>query len=234
MKKLNLLKKLNVCSALVASSILVSGQTAESDSIKKAELPKFNPNSFEYHITPKGPDKGRLNLFYGLPLKTEAYSFMEFYGKEGYFGKTMLHTPITKKGMGVKTELKHTSFGPITAGIGLEKKIMLPGDISASVKFLPIVFDKNGYVENQAILGYFASKVIPINKKLNINLSSFLDFNVAGKNGPECDYGETDATAEIKTKLGQFDVGVGYNHNVSGKFAPDNQFRARLGYHIKQ
>jgi hypothetical protein len=234
MNKSNILKKAGIGVAFVAVPALVSGQTTEGDSLKQTQLPEFTPSSFEYHIAPDGHHKGRINLFYELPLKTEAYSFMEFYGKGGYFGKTMLHTPITKKGTGFKTEVKHHSFGPVTAGIGFEQEGMLPGDVFASIKFLPVVFDRNGYVENQAILGYFASKVIPINRNLNINISSFLDFNIAGKNGPECDYGETDATLEIKTKHGQIDTGIGYNHNVTGKFAPDNQFRARIGYHPKK
>jgi hypothetical protein len=222
----NLLKKIGIGAGIVASPILVSGQDDKA--------PESNASSFEYHIAPDGHHKGRFNLFYGLPLKTEAYTFMELYGAGGYFGKTMLHTPITKKGVGFKTEITHSSFAPIKSGFGFEQKGMLPGNVYASVKFLPVVFDRNGYLENQAILGYFASKVIPINRNLNINISSFLDFNIAGKKGPECDYGETDVTLEIKTKLGQFDTGVGYNHNVNGKFAPDNQFRVRVGYHPKK
>lgn len=243
MNKSNSIKSIAAGVAMIVTPVVVNGQTAEADSLKQVQsvestnqvqLPECTASSFEYHITPKGADKGRINLFYGLPLKTEAFSFMEFYGEEGYFGKTMLHTPITKKGTGVRTEVKHHSFGPITAGIGIEQKMTLPGGIYASIKALPVVFDKHGYVKNQAIVGYFASKVIPINNRVSVNISSFLDFNIVGKNGPECDYGETDITAQIKTKYGQFDVGAGVNHNVSGKFAPDNQFRVRVGYHPKK
>jgi hypothetical protein len=93
------------------------------------------------------------------------------------------------------------------------------------------VLGKDGR-EESAILGYFVSKDVKVNDKLNINISSFLDFDIANK--MKSDYGESGFTAEIKTKRGQFDVGVGYNHNVSGKLAPNNQFRARLGYHPKK
>jgi hypothetical protein len=149
---------------------------------------------------------------------------------------------LKKAGVELKAETKHALFtNPAgeetsynTIGLGLEKGANLPGGVFASVKFLPVVFGKGGVQENNMILGYFASKAIPINENLRVNLSSFLDFNIAGKKGPECDYGETDATLEHKTRFGQLDYGIGFNHNVTGKFAPDNQFRVRLGYHPKK
>lgn len=225
--------------AIAALSALPVAVSAQSDSASLENKPEFSQSSIEWHFTNGGPDKARLNIFYSLPLKTSGYSFMEFYGKGGYFGKDMLFTPLfPKRGIGVKTETSHALFtnpeGEETSynkiGFGFEKQGMIPGKIFASIKFLPLVAEKDG-IGKTAVLGYYVSKAIPINRNLNINISSFFDVDIAKMIG---DYGETDATLEIKTKQGQFDVGVGYNHNVSGKLAPDNQFRARVGYHIKK
>jgi hypothetical protein len=247
MKNLNSLKKLGMGLALIVSPLFASGQTTEKDSIKQVQVPEVTASNFEYHLTPEGADKGRINLFYGLPLNTKVYSFVEFYGKDGYFAKNMFFTPLIVKELGakafgvkelgVKIESKHSNAFSSKIGIGLEQKMKLPFGISSSVKVLPAVFNKTGYIKNEVIAGYSVSKVIPVNKKVNINLSSFGEINVACKDGPKWGYGETDASVELKTNIGQFDFGVGYNHNTNktvGEFMPDNQFRVRVGYHPKK
>ncbi len=244
MKK-NTLKKIGVGVALVAAPIVVSGQTAESDSVKQVPASEFSQSSVEYHAQSDGKNKTRVNIFYNLPLKSEAYGFMEFYGKDGYFGKNMIYTPTgLVKNLGVKTESTHASFLSTQVGFGLEYRLFFKNTF-ASVKALPLVLgkkvpasidglqDAEGHIKSKAIVGYVLSHTFSLTGDLDINVSAFGDVAFDVKKGPMWDYGEIDAVAQIKTGIGQFDIGAGFNQNVVGKFAPDTKFRVRAAYHPK-
>jgi hypothetical protein len=244
MKK-HTLKKIGIGAALVVAPIVVSGQTAEVDSLKSAPVSEFSQSSVEYHAQSDGKNKSRINIFYNLPLKTDVYGFMEFYGKDGYFGKNMMYTPIDLvKGLGVKIESTHASFLSTQVGFGLEYRLFFK-DGFASLKALPLVLgkkvpmsidglqDAEGHIKSKAIVGYVLSKTFPITEDFDVNLSAFGDMAFDAKKGPMWDYGEIDAVAQVKTGVGQFDFGAGFNQNVTGKFAPDTKFRVRAAYHPK-
>lgn len=212
----------------------ITAQEVGKDSIVvEPEKTGYLASSMEYHLQSDSPNKGRINMFYNLPLKTQVYSFIELYDEDGYFLKNMFYTPLIK-GLGSKVETKHCGAFNDKAGVGLEYCAKLPGGIVSSVKALPLWVDKEGLVSNDFVLGYFLAKDFHVSKNVDLCLSSFGEVNADSKGGPSWSYGESDLTAKLKTNVGQFDLGVGFNHICSGDLLPDNVFRVRLGYHPKK
>lgn len=256
--KTSVVKKIAVGAALVATPFVASGQM-KGCKLNNFGLPEFSKSNIEYHAIPADNDKARVNLFYEV-LNTKVYSFVELYDNKGYFNKNMMHIPTEHvfgaklPGLGIAIDLKFSNVFESKAGIGIEQIMELPLGIYASAKFLPIWFDKEGRRKNEATLGYSISKTVPISNKVDFTMSLFGDFNVAGKKtnawgyGAAWDYGEIDASVLIKTKAGQFDVGVGFNQIPSSsaidanvgpfaptpveKFWPDNQLRLKVAYHL--
>lgn len=214
--------------------------TTVQDTIQHKEEPKteqiYTQSNVEVHKTTEAKsDKARLNLYYDLPLNTSTYMFVELY-PNGYFAKTMLHTPINKAGTGLKTELKNSNLFKDHVNIGLEQKFALYG-INGCVKVLPLSLGMEGYRRNTVVAGGYIGKSwdIPIGKKeFQIDISAFAEANIAAKGGPQWGYGEAEAAVHIPTKAGKFDLGLGYNLNGKGKALPDPQFRLKIGYHPKR
>lgn len=82
----------------------------------------------------------RPNLFYNLPGKIKGYTFLEFYNKGGYFGKTILNRPF--KNMTLEGEIKHINDSYSKHGMGIGKKIQFTKDSFLKFKLLPLWFDK--------------------------------------------------------------------------------------------
>ena len=140
----------------------------------------------------------RPNVFYTLPGDLNAYSFGEFYRDEGYFGKTNLNREI-KHGIKPGTELVYGSGFNDRAGLGINYQVpRLPKGSSLSVKTIPFWFDKNGYIDDRLMIGYFGSIDFPY----GISLSSFGEINLRNKNGPQWGYGEVSLTKRLNHRLG--------------------------------
>ena len=204
----------------------------------KIEQPKMEYYASNLEILETGDsktNKARLNLFYNLPGNTKVYSFIEMDGK-GYFAKTMGYVPLNRKGTGAKAELLNSNSFKDNLGIGIEQRFSINGT-NVEVKALPLWVDLAGYKKDRMIVGAFISKQWPINflnRDFKVEVSAFGEVNVAAKERGQWDYGEANAQVQIPTKVGQFDVGAGYNFYNKGTLVPDAVFRAKIGYHIKK
>lgn len=240
--------------AMVAQLVTAIPDTAAMSSEKpvvqadtvKTEQPaslEFAKSNFEYHVTNNPTDnKGRLNVFFGLPgIKgkgdTKVYSFVEFY-KNGFFAKGMANTPIIPKiGTGIKTEAKVSNLFSPSIAFGLEQKVFDGSGFYGNIKVLPVRFGVNGYVQNDVTVGAFVTKGFNIpgfntpSEDLRVDISAFGEMNVAAKGGPKWGYGEVEVKVSKPTPAGKIYISAGYNLNGNGKAMPNPQFRAAVGFH---
>jgi hypothetical protein len=206
-------------------------------SVPSKEVAEYTKSNIEYHETGKLENsKGRINLFYDLPGNTKMYTFVELYNKDGFFARTMASTPLNKHKTSLQTEMKNSNMFNDRVAMGLSQSFNA-GPVYGGVKVLPLWFDKNGSIPNSASVGgsIGVGFNVPIGKKkFKTDISAFGEMNVAKKGGPQWAYGEAEAKIAIPTKVGKFDLGVGYNFNSVGKAVPDPQFRFKVGYHPKR
>jgi hypothetical protein len=172
-------------------------------------------------------------LSYELPGGIKGFSFLEFYKnaneKEAkpYFGRTNLTKEIVK-GLGLRADATHGSGGLNTYGLGLNATI--PNKtVFANLYFVP--FWRNGKlqkVENKTLAGYFAKTELPF----GLELSSFGEWNLNGKNGVEWTYGELNLEKKLNKNLS-----VSYNpalkNRGAGKPIPKLEHRVTARYYFK-
>ena len=134
----------------------------------------------------------RPNLFYNIG-KTRGYTWGDFSTDGGYFGKTTLTTPVNEKSS-LKTQIIHGNEPISQVGVGATANIPgLPKGVYANIGVIPFWANKEGYVDNKAMVSYYVTA--PIAKGLSI--SSFGEANVFAKDGATWSYGELDILREF-------------------------------------
>ena len=167
-------------------------------------------------------------LFYDLPANIKGFTFLEFYQDgNSYFGRTNLTKEVTK-GIALRAEAIHGTGFPNNYGLGLSATI--PNKkVFANFYFTPFLVDnKLKKIENKVLSGYFASIKLP----LDMQLSSFGEWNLNGKNGVEWTYGELNLEKKLNKNLS-----VSYNpalkNNGVGKPIPRLEHRVTAKYTFK-
>lgn len=170
----------------------------------------------------------RPQLFYDLPADIKGFTFLEFYQDgNSYFGRTNLTKEVTK-GIGLRAEAIHGSGFPDNYGLGLN--VTIPSKkVFANFYLTPFwVNNKLKKIENKVLSGYFASMKLP----LDMQLSSFGEWNLNGKNGVEWTYGELNLEKKLNKNLS-----VSYNpalkNRGAGKPIPRLTHRITAKYTFK-
>jgi hypothetical protein len=164
-------------------------------------------------------------LFYDLPAGIKGFTFLEFYQKDkekdekSYFGRTKLTKEIIK-GLGLRLDAVHGSGCPVNYGLGLNVNIPTK-KVFTNFYLTPFfVNNKLKKIENKVLSGYFASTKLPFGLELN----SFGEWNLNGKDGVEWTYGEVNL--EKKFKQGKFSVA--YNPALKNKGGPIPKLEHRV------
>ena len=167
-------------------------------------------------------------LYYDLPAGIKGFTFVEFYQDgNSYFGRTKLTKEVTK-GIGLRSDIIHGTGFPNNYGLGLNVN-MPKNKILKNLYLTPFLVDnKLKKIENKVLSGYFASIKLPF----DMQLSSFGEWNLNGKNGVEWTYGELN----LEKKLGE-KLSISYNpalkNRGAGKPIPRLEHRATLKYTFK-
>lgn len=170
----------------------------------------------------------RPSFNYDLPAGIKGFTFLEFYQDgSSYFGRTNLTKEITK-GVGLRAEAIHGSGFLDNYGLGLSATIPSK-KVFANFYFTPfLVNSKLKKIENKVLSGYFASIKLPF----DMQLSSFGEWNLNGKNGVEWTYGELNLEKKLNKNLS-----VSYNpamkNNGVGKPIPKLEHRITAKYTFK-
>jgi hypothetical protein len=170
----------------------------------------------------------RPQLFYDLPADIKGFTFLEFYQDgNSYFGRTNLTKEITK-GIGLRAEAIHGSGFPDNYGLGLDATISNE-KVFANLYLTPFfVNNKLKKIENKVLSGYFASMKLPF----DLQLSSFGEWNLNGKDGVEWTYGELNLEKKLNKNLS-----VSYNPALKnkgvGKVIPRLEHRITAKYTFK-
>ena len=167
-------------------------------------------------------------LFYDLPANIKGFTFLEFYQDgDSFFGRTKL-TKEVAKGIGLRGDIVHGTGFPNNYGLGLN--VDLPGkNVFTNFYLTPFLVDnKLKKIENKVLSGYFVSMKLP----LDIQLSSFGEWNLNGKNGVEWTYGELNLEKKLNKNLS-----VSYNpalkNRGTGKPIPRLEHRITAKYTFK-
>jgi hypothetical protein len=167
-------------------------------------------------------------LFYDLPANIKGFTFLEFYQDgDSFFGRTKL-TKEVAKGIGLRSDIVHGSGFPNNYGLGLNVD-MPKNKILKNLYLTPFLVDnKLKKVENKVLAGYFASIKLPF----DMQLSSFGEWNLNGKNGVQWTYGELNLEKKLSDKLS-----VSYNPALksrgAGKPIPRLEHRVTAKYTFK-
>lgn len=214
---------------------IVNANIIKTKLIQDTTKQEFTANNVEYHATKKlENNKGRINLFYNLPGNTNTYTFVEFYKNDGFFARTMAFHAFNKHKTNIQAEMKNSNLFSDRIALGLSQKFN-KNNIYGNIKILPAWFDLNGILPKSASIGGLIGTSFNIGKKdLRMDIFTFGEMNVIKEGGPQWAYGEAEAVIKIPTKIGKFDIGIGYNFNPIGKAMPDTQFRAKIGYHPRK
>jgi hypothetical protein len=170
----------------------------------------------------------RPQLFYDLPADIKGFTFLEFYQDgDSFFGRTKL-TKEVAKGIGLRSDIVHGSGFPNNYGLGLNVD-MPKNKILKNLYLTPFLVDnKLKKVENKVLAGYFASIKLPF----DMQLSSFGEWNLNGKNGVQWTYGELNLEKKLSDKLS-----VSYNPALksrgAGKPIPRLEHRVTAKYTFK-
>jgi len=170
----------------------------------------------------------RPQLFYDLPADIKGFTFMEFYQDgDSFFGRTRL-TKEVAKGIGLRSDIIHGTGFPNNYGLGLNVD-MPKNKILKNLYLTPFLVDnKLKKVENKVLAGYFASIKLPF----DMQLSSFGEWNLNGKNGVQWTYGELNLEKKLSDKLS-----VSYNpalkNRGAGKPIPRLEHRVTAKYAFK-
>ncbi len=151
----------------------------------------------------------KVNHFTSLPYSANLLGFLELYrGGEGYYGKTVVEKDLTDR-TGLSVQAIHINEPITQIGVGPNVTLPTPKGTFVKLTYLPVFSDSRGeIVDNQQILGYYASANLP----LGTRLWGFGEINLAGKEGAEWSYGETELTRNIGNRLS-----VGANLQLTGK-----------------
>jgi hypothetical protein len=167
-------------------------------------------------------------FFYDLPANIKGFTFLEFYQDgNSFFGRTKLTKEVVK-GIGLRADIVHGSGFPNNYGLGLN--VDIPGkNVFTNFYLTPFLVDnKLKKVENKVLSGYFASIKLPF----DIQLSSFGEWNLNGKNGVEWTYGELNLEKKLNKNLS-----VSYNpalkNRGAGKPIPRLEHRVTAKYTFK-
>ena len=137
----------------------------------------------------------RPNLFYSL-FGLDNYSFFEFYRNEDFFGKTIISKDFGSRLKPI-AELVYGSGFNDRAGVGVSYSVPTPNGTSLNVKALPVYFNKNGYIDDRIVLGYYGK----INLPEGFSVSAFGEANVNSKDGAQWGYGEIAISKELFDKF---------------------------------
>jgi len=167
-------------------------------------------------------------LFYDLPANIKGFTFLEFYQDgDSFFGRTKL-TKEVAKGIGLRGDIVHGSGFPNKYGLGLN--VNIPNKKVFTNFYLTPFFVNNKLkkIENKVLSGYFVNIELP----LNMQLSSFGEWNLNGKNGVEWTYGELNLEKKLNKNLS-----VSYNpalkNRGAGKPIPKLEHRVTARYYFK-
>lgn len=151
-----------------------------------------------------------VNYSMKLPFSIKASGYMDFYNKEGYFGKTIIEKGITDK-INVRAHAYQINEPFSQGGLGLSYVIPTPKKIFAKISYLPVWMDSKGEsIRDKQIVGIFASVDLP----QNFSLWGFGEINPVASNGPQWSYGEI----ELAKNFGKrFSVGANFQLNCKGK-----------------
>lgn len=152
-----------------------------------------------------------------LPYGIGTFGFIDLYGEgNGYFGKTVVEKSLTEK-LSLRGHALHINEPFSQAGFGLSYVLPTPKKVFAKLSYLPLWIDSEGKkVEDNQILGYFASVDLPH----NLSLFSFGEINPVAAKGPQWSYGEIELAKNFGKK---FSIGANIQLNCKepGKLEPE-------------